>query len=180
MLLPGRARRRQLQMKPVARSGQRTQYRAGVAVAITGQGTGDTLQFRCCFAQDFSTWLLSRACKSLDRPQGTTGKRRKGRAASDVPDAECRHADMELRVCWGPGCSFGLDGRQFLAREPRAGVSGDDKKCPGPSKHRLTNRLGAWLFVTILSFIRQVYVPRHRKKFQTGTSFSACVLLLLL
>lgn len=123
-------------------------------------GGSDTLQFRCCFAQDFSAWLLSRACRSLDPPQGTTGKRERGRAASDAPDAECRHADMELRVCWGPAVILDWTAVNFWHGNPvvMAGT-GADKKCPRPSKHRLTNRLDAWLFLTILFFIRYTHTP---------------------
>jgi hypothetical protein len=78
------------------------------------------------------------ACKSLDPPQG----------ACKSP-CQMQHVDRHgaACVCWGPG----VLGRPsvFLAREPRAGAGADKKKCPRPSNLRLTNRLDAWLFVTL-------------------------------
>jgi len=153
-----RARRHQLQMKPVARPGQRTQYRAGVAVAITGAATlSDSavalrkISRRGCCRGPADRWIRHK------EPQG---KGEKGRAASDAPDAECRHADMELRVCWGPAVILDWTAVNFWHGNPvvMAGT-GADKKCPRPSKHRLTNRLDAWLFLTILFFIRYTYTP---------------------
>ena len=108
LLLPGRARRRQLQMEPVARPGQRTQYRAGVAVAITGArhwGHSNSavalrkISRRGCCRGPANRWIGHK------EPQGKgekAGRPLMRKIFTDAPDAACRHADMELRVCWAP------------------------------------------------------------------------------
>ena len=101
---------------------QRTQYRAGVAVAITGAVTvtPSPVPGLVQISWAFSTRLLSPTGKSQDSPQGTTGKKR---AAPEAPSAACRHADLELCVL-GPACSS-WTAVKFLARVPRAP---DDRK----------------------------------------------------
>ena len=100
--VPARARRFQLQMKP---GGQRTQYRAGVAVAITGAVTvtPSPVPGLVQISRAFSTWLLSPTCKSQDSPQGTTGK--KGRPLTH----QVQHVDMPTWscVCWAPHVLLG-------------------------------------------------------------------------
>lgn len=78
-------------------AGQRTQYRAGVAVAvavITGAHWHSPIPLLLCAGSVapfvFPTWQVSRASKSLDPPQGATGK--------SAP-CQMQHVGMELRVC---------------------------------------------------------------------------------
>jgi hypothetical protein len=132
-------------------AGQRTQYRAGVAVAVAIAGGALALSYSAvCFAQDlsapfvFPTWQVSRACKSLDPPQGATGK--------SAP-CQMQHVDRHGAACvLGPGCSW--TAVSFFGTGTPCWCCADKKNCPGPCNLRLTNRLDAWLFVTILFSMR--------------------------
>lgn len=113
---------------------------------------------RGALALSYSAVALRRICRALcfsdvagvagQQIAGSTSTTRSHREKCALPDAACRHgAACVLRA----GARLFLDGRRFfLAREPRAGAGADKKNCPRPSNLRLTNRLDAWLFVTIL------------------------------
>lgn len=120
------------------RPGQRTQPSPSVT---------DTLQFRCCcFAsRNISRAFFRRGCCRgpangwihHHKGKGPQGKKRAGssHAPARCSMSTCRHG--AACVCWGPRLFLDGNGRQFLAREPRAVLI---KICPRPSQHRLTNR----------------------------------------